>query len=320
MTRFLVRKSMLLAVSLAFASTGVMAATDANNDYICEAKQSSNSELPVLSRECPIGNGLWGKTPKQKSGLFWIQCGMFSKPVALAQAKSIYSKISTDVWMKPESRGYRCLIGPYDAFDNASQDLKQLKTLKPYRQAFIRAVSKDSDKPATSGKAMAAPVKQQVTKTPPKPKAKPKPVSKPQPKPKAITPKKAAPIPVATTRPNSTAKKTDVGMMVVRRETKIGENYYAIPFLMEGNEQYYMEYGIGWNRLNYEMAMQVCQSQGMRLLNDIEWRALINSGVMTKKQWPIHVPYWGEGKRGLFTSGKITQLTGTSLLNVVCIK
>ena len=89
---------------------------------------------------------------------------------------------------------------------------------------------------------------------------------------------------------------------------------------MEGDEQFYMEYGIAWNRLSYDRASEVCSSQKMRLPNPEEWKLLNDSQVMTKKQWPIHLPYWGENRQGLFTSGKVTQLTGTSLLNVVCVK
>ncbi len=90
-------------------------AADASK-YVCEAKQNSNSELPLLSAECPIGNGLWGSNrPVKDDGFFWIQCGLMSKPMSLSIAKSLYGKISTDVWMKPEDKGFRCLVGPYES-------------------------------------------------------------------------------------------------------------------------------------------------------------------------------------------------------------
>ena len=81
-----------------------------------------------------------------------------------------------------------------------------------------------------------------------------------------------------------------------------------------------MEYGIAWNRLNYTKAEQVCRSQGMSLVDEQQWKTLLSSKVMHKHEWPLHLPYWGKDKRGLFTSGKVTHLTGTSLLNVVCVQ
>ncbi|HAS8133528.1 TPA: SPOR domain-containing protein, partial [Vibrio vulnificus] len=32
------------------------------------------------------------------------------------------------------------------------------------------------------------------------------------------------------------------------------------------------------------------------------------------------LPYWGRGKKGFFTDGRVTQVKGSSLLNVLCVK
>lgn len=167
----------LLAACAQFASP-VLA-----DDFLCQASQASNKELPVLEQSCPIGKGLWGKKmPQGGNDFFWIQCGLLPKPMSLAKAKPIYGKITTDVWMKPEQKGYRCLIGPYTEFAKASQDLQRVKTLSTYKEAFIRVV----------GKGTSEPVKQ--TKPMPKPAVKAKPVT---------------PVaPVAATRPNTDAFKT----------------------------------------------------------------------------------------------------------------
>lgn len=311
MINVLVRNLRVLVVIATVIGSYSAIAADANK-YVCEAKQNSNSELPLLSGECPIGNGLWGSSrPAKDDGFYWVQCGLMSKPMSLAIAKSLYSKISTDVWMKPEDKGFRCLIGPYESYAVAKKELKQVQTLKSYKKAFIRSVGNEITKPKSTmkPKKKPSPAKAPVAKVVPK-KTK---VVPPTPKRKAEPVSKVA-------NSNQKIKKTSAGSIVLRREAKIGDAYYAIPFLMEGNAQYYMEYGIGWNRLDYNQAKQVCESQQMRLVNTKEWRALINSTVMVNKQWPIHVPYWGDGKKGLFTSGKVTQLTGTSLLNVVCVK
>ncbi|MCX8759442.1 SPOR domain-containing protein, partial [Vibrio parahaemolyticus] len=42
--------------------------------------------------------------------------------------------------------------------------------------------------------------------------------------------------------------------------------------------------------------------------------------VMEKNKWPLQLPYWGKDKKGLFADREPNQLTGTSLLNVMCVK
>jgi len=304
MSIILTRKLVKIVFCIGLAFSSPVSASD--DEYICEAKQNSDTELPVLSKNCPIGQGLWGATPIVDDGLFWIQCGLFNDAKTIKQALPIYNVISTDVWLKSEANGYRCLVGPYEKFSVAQTDLTRVKRLDSYKESFIRnattkmspsmmvekakEVSKPKEKVSTS---LVAPVLVDTIK--------PKLMSKPQAK--------------------VTEKVLESGDTVVaRRDVKIGEKYYAIPYLMDGDEQYYMEYGIAWNRLGYERAVEVCRSQQMRLPSGEEWKTLIDSQIMSKKQWPLHLPYWGEGKHGLFTSGKVNQLKGTSLLNVVCVK
>ncbi|OXE34582.1 SPOR domain-containing protein, partial [Vibrio parahaemolyticus] len=75
-----------------------------------------------------------------------------------------------------------------------------------------------------------------------------------------------------------------------------------------------------WNRLNYESSQQICQQLGMSLATATEFKALRDSGVMEKNKWPLQLPYWGKDKKGLFADREPNQLTGTSLLNVMCVK
>lgn len=88
---------------------------------------------------------------------------MLSKPMPLATVKTLYEHISTDIWVKPESKGARCLIGPYSDFALASKELKKVKKLATFEQAFIRQVVKTSAqqpvmkaKPTTAAVAPAA--------------------------------------------------------------------------------------------------------------------------------------------------------------------
>ena len=318
-------KPTAIAFSTLLISISLTTATYAAENYICEAKQNSKDELAVLAASCPVGKGLWGRKPKQDKGMFWIQCGIFPEKLSLTQAKLIYEKISTDVWLKPEGNSYRCLIGPYESFKKASAESKQVKTLSAYKESFVRWVTKDGKTEAvTKAKKPAAKKKRTPKKvvkanTAPKPATKPvvsvvekkvKPVRKISPAPKTAEP---------AVQPTARAE-SKTGGVVFRRKADIAGKLFVVPFLEKSKEQYYMEHGVQWNRLDYEKALKVCSSQGMSLLDEQQWKTLLSSGEMERHKWPMHLPYWGKDKRGLFYGGKVTHLTGTSLLNVACVK
>ncbi|CAH1524129.1 Sporulation protein [Vibrio owensii] len=293
--------------------------------FLCQASQASNKELPVLEQSCPIGKGVWGKkVPQGGNDFFWIQCGLLPKPMSLAKAKPIYGKITTDVWMKPEQKGYRCLIGPYTEFAKASQDLQRVKTLSTYKEAFIRVV----------GKGTSEPVKQ--TKPMPKPAAKAKPVTPVAPvaatrpntdafkakevSAKAVPKQASQPAAKPTQAPKPAQPIISNDTVQVRLKTILQGKTFVVPYLVENNNQFYMEHGKPWNRLNYASSKKVCQQLSMDLASVSEFKTLRASGVMEKNNWPLQLPYWGKDKKGLFADREPNQLTGTSLLNVICVK
>ncbi|KDO14991.1 SPOR domain-containing protein [Vibrio metoecus] len=287
----------------------------ANSEYLCDAQQAAVNQLPVLDATCPIGDGLWGKKPKRGDSLFWIQCGMLSKPMPLATVKSIYEHISTDIWVKPEPKGARCLIGPYTDFELANKELKKVKKLATFEQAFIRQVVKTSaQQPVMKAKPAAAASTTTVVASEAEMK---KPVSTPKVEPK--------PEPIATvTKPvaklNSTPKPSGNNSFVLRQQVKVGSQTFALPYSDNPKVQFYMEHDQAWNRLDYDAAQIVCRDLGMRLATEQEWSALLQSKQMQQHQWPVQLPYWGEGRKGMFTTGKVNVLKGSSLLNVVCVK
>lgn len=294
----------------------------ADEEYLCDAVQASKNELPMLKGNCPIGNGLWGKKkPQTSQGLFWVQCGILKKPMPLSKAKSIYQKISTDVWMKKEGREYRCLIGPYEDFATANQEKTKIRQLPAYKDAFVREVVEEgkpvtqksqASKPKASVKAaatttlMAAPVATQKT-TEPKQEATTR---------TAMASKDTQPVALATAKVEKAASND----IEIRRQSKLGIHTYVVPYVLEDNNSFYMEYDRAWNRMNYQSAQALCGKLHMRLANNEEWQAILKSGELVKNKWPIHLPYWGDGNQAFFTSGKVTQLKGSSLLNVLCIE
>ncbi|MCE0493709.1 SPOR domain-containing protein [Vibrio salinus] len=269
----------------------LMASSVNATPFICDATQSSSSSLPVLSENCPIGKGLWGKQlPPKGTSSFWIQCGVFKQPLSLMKAKAIYDVISTDVWMKPENNAYRCLVGPYDNYKQAQSELKRVQSVPSYKKSFIRAFAqKVSQQPVSSvQKAKAVSPKLQ------------KDVKKPS--------EKAAPI------------QTLKNNMVIRRKAVLDGIEFMIPFIDGESVQFYMEYDKPWNRMSFADATKTCASLNMKLATVPQWKKLLNAGLMKKEKWPMYLPYWGKQSTGLFTSGKTSQLKGTSLLNVLCVR
>lgn len=295
--------SLTAALALSALSTPTLA-----EEFLCDATQASTNELPLLDKSCPIGKGLWGKSqPRGSESTFWIQCGVFSKPLSLPKAKKLYQHISTDVWAKPEAKAYRCLIGPYQDFSQAKADLVKVKTEPGYKEAFVREVVKGAPVKPTAVKAK-QPKPKQVAKAAPQQSTTiiPAPVrTKPEPeviKPVAEQPKQ---------------RQTEIS---IRLSAAVSGLEYKVPYTMFSDDQFYMEHDLPWNRLDYEGAYKTCYRLGMRLATPEEWKTLLDSNVMQKDKWPMHLPYWGADRVGLFTSGKVNQLKGTSLLNVVCVK
>jgi hypothetical protein len=358
-----VTKSRVLSLLLLTCTVLWTHVVDAKNNFLCDAKQASTRELPRLDQACPIGHGLWGKQqPKRQDSMFWIQCGVFKQPLPLEQAKVLYRQISTDVWMKPESQAYRCLIGPYDDIQKARQELKNIHGIRPYRQAFIREIVKHqgtsslTSKPAlmhksssvtklsiakksiakksvanTSVSKMKSTVKQTVAKAAvKKDTVKKATVKKVKPLPTAAASKSesrqgkldARPVlqqKVANVSAASSVTKT-IKNIDIRKQTVLGGVTYRVLFVGKDQAQFYMEYNKPWSRLSYEDTRTICQKIDMHLATEKQWQVLRRSGIMTQKQWPVYLPYWGKDRKGLFANGKVTQLKGTSLLNILCVK
>ena len=282
---------------------------------LCDATQASTNQLPQLEQSCPIGKGVWGsKAPKRHSDneLFWVQCGLLNKPLSLNRAKPLYEKISTNVWMKPEGGDYRCLIGPYSTFSDARKDLAQVRKVPGYGEAFIRMV----DKSKTSSQPIVAKPAESKAVTPKAP-------VKPKPAPKPVAAKQAAAVTSAAAiqaLPSGNANSDNDLEIEIRVTANVAGSQYAIPYLLDHQQQFYMEQGKPWSRLDFDSAELVCSQVNMKLISEKQWQSILSSKVMEKQNWPMHLPYWGADKKGLFTNGNVNQLKGSSLLNVMCVK
>lgn len=292
----LVTCTKLIAIAAFALPVWLPSAQAQEQDFLCDATQASTNELPVLEKSCPIGKGLWGnQKPKYNQSTFWVQCGLLNKPLSLAEAKALYNVVSADVWNKPEDKGTRCLIGPYQDYKQARADMLNVRKVKSYEEAFIREV-------ASKSASMAKPAPRQ------------------QNKPKSAEPKQAvtAAIPVAAA--NSAADKEMPSEVSIRLTAEVAGVTYKVPYLMFSDEQFYMEHSLPWNRLNYTKATELCEEMDMMLPTEAQWQQLLDAKLMSANKWPMHLPYWGKDRKALFTTGKVSQLKGTSLLNIVCVK
>ncbi|MBN7285003.1 SPOR domain-containing protein [Vibrio cholerae] len=312
MPRWILCSKSILALLLFAPVVAAEQAAAENREYLCDAQQAAVNQLPVLDGSCPIGDGLWGKKPKSGDSLFWIQCGMLSKPMPLSTVKAIYKQISTDIWVKPEPKGERCLIGPYSDFALASKELKKVKKLATFEQAFIRQVVKTSAqqavmKPKSAGSSISAPATSAAQSVSPTKVAE-------------KSPPVAAPTPNSTKPNNTTPKPSGNNGFVLRKSAKVGNQTFGLPYSDNPKVQFYMEHEMAWNRLDYDAAQIVCRDLGMRLASEQEWSTLLTSKQMQQNQWPVQLPYWGVDRKAMFSNGKVNPVKGNSLLNVVCVK
>lgn len=140
-TRFAVAvamSSLVLQLVLVFQ---LLVAVPAQAAVVCDSGSRTGSTLPILESECPIGEGVWGqKIPSAKEQSFWIQCG-FVKSGSLRSAPTQLQKlVSQPVWLKPDVEGDRCLVGPYQSVENALRDLRALRSVPRFGDAFIRTI------------------------------------------------------------------------------------------------------------------------------------------------------------------------------------
>ncbi len=131
-----------MVVTMLVSALYMLASLPAHAAMVCDSGSRSESTLPILESECPIGKGVWGqKAPSHEEQSFWIQCG-FVKPGSLRSApRQLQDTVNQPIWLKPDVRGDRCLVGPYQSFENAKQDLLALRSIPSYRDAFIRSTT-----------------------------------------------------------------------------------------------------------------------------------------------------------------------------------
>ena len=124
---------------------------------------------------------------------------------------------------------------------------------------------------------------------------------------KASAPAPKAPAPKAVSKPASepmaiqslpdNSKSSSDAEVEVRLTASVSGKTYSVPYILDGKQQFYMEQGKPWSRLDYDQAQKTCNGLGMELLSEDDWQTILDSKVMEQKDWPMHLPYWGAQKK-----------------------
>lgn len=110
----------------------------------CEPVREGNWQ--VVGASCEVGAGLWSKRPLKDEGRFWIQCGVFSRLPQAGFAEPFPENIrQNNLVFRAENGKYRCLVGPYPRFSEASGVLSAMKQSDTFSSAFIRDASVASE-------------------------------------------------------------------------------------------------------------------------------------------------------------------------------
>ncbi|GMQ49598.1 hypothetical protein [Vibrio sp. 10N] len=158
--RFAMSMAILMLAMYGLVASPVQAA------MVCDSARKSESTLPILESECPIGEGVWGtKSPNIKGQSFWIQCGFVKSGSLRSAPTQLQNVVSEAIWLKPDIGGDRCLVGPYQSFEVAKQELVEMRSLPSYSDAFIRSTSQALTMTAPQRIAQKSPPKEQAAST-----------------------------------------------------------------------------------------------------------------------------------------------------------
>ncbi|WP_028025746.1 SPOR domain-containing protein [Enterovibrio calviensis] len=104
-----------------------------------DCSSSIQNDWNVVKQSCPIGKGLWGRTPENTSGAFWVQCGLINKLPEPSFVKMLPDSIDKEaIVFRQEGNQYRCLVGPFDKYANALTARDALRQKPAFSGAFIR--------------------------------------------------------------------------------------------------------------------------------------------------------------------------------------
>ncbi|MFA0086516.1 SPOR domain-containing protein [Vibrio sp. 10N.261.51.F12] len=110
---------------------------------VCVASENERSQGMILDTQCPIGKGVWGPVDSSlHDEAYWLQCGFLKHEPSQRLLQSIATTVGDNVWLKAETQGHRCLVGPYKQYRDAKRAQAKLRALPGYHDSFLRALAK----------------------------------------------------------------------------------------------------------------------------------------------------------------------------------
>lgn len=248
---------LILTISLSLPQTGF---ADNDNKTYCQL-ESSASGWYVLNDQCDIGNGLWGRKPEPVSSSFWIQCNYGKYLPNRELASKIKSLFPGNHYIVPDNNKYRCLIGPFQDFNQADNAKAQLAA-HGLNKAFIRQTASPV---AISNKANV----------------------------ETSTPNPAAKLPTSQVDDrivlNSIIYSFTFNNLKYHQPRNINSTQEMPPAFIQEHNQY-------WSKVNYLPAANWCKRYGLRLPTVNELKDLQTNGqyLLLRHQWPVKSSYWSE--------------------------
>ena len=250
-----------LLLSLGFPLSQICFADEGNRASYCQV-ESSAPNWPTLNSQCDIGRGLWGRTPKQESSSFWLQCyygKILPNKAITATIKGLYPNNS---YLAPDGDNYRCLIGPFQHYHQAQSALDNLARHQ-LDQTFIRQTSSMvTISTNTGGK---APADTTATKT--------------------------------GERQRLLVENRVVQNAVIYSFTFKNLNYHLprnINSTADMPPAFTREHDQYWSKVNFLPAESWCTRHGLRLPTISELKDLQTNGqhLLLRHRWPIQSSYW----------------------------
>ncbi|MCW8327706.1 DUF823 domain-containing adhesin [Photobacterium sp. SDRW27] len=256
----------------------------------------------LLNSQCDIGNGLWGRKPKNIPSSFWLQCN-YGKALPnkelTAQLSRFYHEES---YLVPDNGKLRCLIGPFQNYNQAKTAKNQLNSQK-LKNTFIRqTTSVVSINNRTSGYA------------------------------RTDTSSTSAQSPAATQQKKKLVDNRVIMNSIIYSFTFNNLSYHLPkninstkempPAFTQENNQY-------WSKVNFLPAENWCKKYGLRLPTAAELKELQTYGqyLLLRHKWPIKSSYWsntinpytGEIKTLNLRNGQDDEYRPLAQLYVTCV-
>ena len=274
---------------------------DENNRTYCQVEKLT-AGWQLLNAQCDIGNGLWGRRPKPSNSSFWIQCNYGKSLPNKAMTKTIRGLFPGNSYLVPDNENYRCLIGPFQGYNQAQTARAQL-TENQLEQTFIRQTASPV---AISSKAVSHST--------------------------APAPTTASSIPQNNQQPTPKIANRVVLNSIIYSFTFNNLNYHqprTINSTADMPPAFIREHDQYWSKVNFLPAESWCKRYGLRLPTITELKALQTYGqyLLLRHQWPIKSSYWsstinpytGEIKTLNLRSGQPDEYRPLAQLYTTCV-